>query len=692
MVLLGGLEFVAGAAAVGALRKTEFGSRILESVTSTARSVLYDDPDVDHAENEAANLNEATSSPARVKLRIRSMRVPELRGPRDYPPEERVLRGLLLLEQVSNAVPRRYGDVGGAWYMVFSTALQGRSLAHMLRCSAPAGPCLILIKDSEGRIFGAYCSELREAPSQGQAHFFGTGETFLLAVGELRLPPMPASAPSNSPKPRRPSALQRGSSADSPPCAHGGAHLLATYPPPWVVAKEAEGDGTGGGGAAAGSGSRCGGGGAKTPTSRPPRPSPLQPPPPQQQQPQQQQQQQPPPPPPQPQQQQPCAGCEVQSPCLIGAPLDSPQGSMPPLAAGAAMLAPAAATGEAATAAAVARRISSSSPSLSPTRGGRGGDGGDGGDGVGRCETPPRRRRWTRDLDAGELTLDRSLSRDGSGPILVDDQLSPRSYFPNDDDDDDGRFAADHSHRYSDDGGGGDDGDAVQCCSPLCKRIVSTGAAVMGAPSRGSGGGGGCACAYGGGGGGGGGGGPDGSGVYSALGTPAASPRSARRLGARNKTVIYAFRWERKANDYFVRTDATSLVVGAGGHFGLSLNDSLTGGTSGSSATFGNLPLPSCAGATGATGATGVGAGAAAGAGVGAAVAPASPMPGRGSGGGPTPVAVSRSATPPQPPGVASGDPDDVEYFTCAALEVWAVDEPRARQLCADYEAFPNDG
>ena len=62
--------------------------------------------------------------------------------------------------------------------------MHGTSLSHLLRCAADAGPCLLLVRDSEQRVYGAYCTELREPRSggQGDSLFYGDGETRLIAL------------------------------------------------------------------------------------------------------------------------------------------------------------------------------------------------------------------------------------------------------------------------------------------------------------------------------------------------------------------------------------------------------------------------------------------------------------------------------------------------------------------------------
>ena len=126
MVVLLGMELVFGAAAAGALRNTETGRRVIDAAkaaAAAASSLVYDD----EADEAATDPN----SPYVIKQRLRSLHLPQLRGPPGIPPDERVLCGFSMLEQLASAVPRRFGDVGGAWHMLFSTALQGRSLAHL---------------------------------------------------------------------------------------------------------------------------------------------------------------------------------------------------------------------------------------------------------------------------------------------------------------------------------------------------------------------------------------------------------------------------------------------------------------------------------------------------------------------------------------------------------------------------------
>lgn len=149
-------------------------------------------------------------SPMRVGLsrRPRPTVLPELRGNAEAAASSVLLRPDVLA-QVAASLPRRYGDTGAAWHCLFSTATDGFSLAHLLRTCHGAGAVVVLVHDRTGRVFGAYCSELRaidDAPAGGSGSgFYGTGEAFLFALAQLALPPLPEKQIS-SPDPSAPDA------------------------------------------------------------------------------------------------------------------------------------------------------------------------------------------------------------------------------------------------------------------------------------------------------------------------------------------------------------------------------------------------------------------------------------------------------------------------------------------------------
>jgi len=74
---------------------------------------------------------------------------------------------------------------GASWSLIYSTARDGISLNTLLRkaaaAAAPAAtaaPCLLVVKDGSGAVFGAFTTEgWHVAP-----RFYGTGESFVFSV------------------------------------------------------------------------------------------------------------------------------------------------------------------------------------------------------------------------------------------------------------------------------------------------------------------------------------------------------------------------------------------------------------------------------------------------------------------------------------------------------------------------------
>lgn len=61
------------------------------------------------------------------------------------------------------------------WHLGYSTLTHGISLRTLYRSTAGAGPCLLVIQDIDGNVFGAYASDgLRP-----HANTYGTMETYL---------------------------------------------------------------------------------------------------------------------------------------------------------------------------------------------------------------------------------------------------------------------------------------------------------------------------------------------------------------------------------------------------------------------------------------------------------------------------------------------------------------------------------
>ncbi|XP_063155661.1 oxidation resistance protein 1 isoform X2 [Candoia aspera] len=78
------------------------------------------------------------------------------------------------IEKLTKHLPPR--TIGYPWTLVYSTAKHGMSLKTLYRTMAGLDtPVLLVIKDSDGQIFGALASE----PFKVSDGFYGTGETFL---------------------------------------------------------------------------------------------------------------------------------------------------------------------------------------------------------------------------------------------------------------------------------------------------------------------------------------------------------------------------------------------------------------------------------------------------------------------------------------------------------------------------------
>jgi hypothetical protein len=87
--------------------------------------------------------------------------------------------GELLRAICRDVLPRRYGIRD--WSLAFSTEQHGCSLhtAYANLAERPEGPVVLLVQDTAGHVFGAYCS----VPPRPDDQYRGTGETCLFAAG-----------------------------------------------------------------------------------------------------------------------------------------------------------------------------------------------------------------------------------------------------------------------------------------------------------------------------------------------------------------------------------------------------------------------------------------------------------------------------------------------------------------------------
>ncbi|XP_013209367.1 oxidation resistance protein 1 isoform X2 [Microtus ochrogaster] len=112
------------------------------------------------------DINSKQSTPAKADLESESFR-PNLSDPSE----------LLLpdqIEKLTKHLPPR--TIGYPWTLVYGTGKHGTSLKTLYRTMAGLDtPVLMVIKDSDGQVFGALASE----PFKVSDGFYGTGETFV---------------------------------------------------------------------------------------------------------------------------------------------------------------------------------------------------------------------------------------------------------------------------------------------------------------------------------------------------------------------------------------------------------------------------------------------------------------------------------------------------------------------------------
>ncbi|KAB5542617.1 oxidation resistance protein 1 [Coniochaeta sp. 2T2.1] len=120
-----------------------------------------------------------------------------LNGFREDTPSHSRLLTPAIAEEIRNMVPARLG-IGDEWNLVYSLDQDGASLATLYeKCSRYQGRrvgFVLVVKDHEGGIFGAYLSDFPHPSPK----YFGTGECFLWRASLMAsLPPPPSADTTN---------------------------------------------------------------------------------------------------------------------------------------------------------------------------------------------------------------------------------------------------------------------------------------------------------------------------------------------------------------------------------------------------------------------------------------------------------------------------------------------------------------
>ncbi|ORZ14164.1 TLD-domain-containing protein [Absidia repens] len=94
------------------------------------------------------------------------------RDPSTYP----LLTGLLS-EQLRPYLPRRY-RLASEWNLLYSLDQHGASLSTLYHRAMDSGPCIMVLRDDENQVFGAFLNEAIRV----DLSYYGTGECFLWKI------------------------------------------------------------------------------------------------------------------------------------------------------------------------------------------------------------------------------------------------------------------------------------------------------------------------------------------------------------------------------------------------------------------------------------------------------------------------------------------------------------------------------
>jgi hypothetical protein len=166
------------AAAVAAKVLSSSASSALPT-SGLASAVFHEDADNDHARVLAGSglFNDLCACLPAVFF---GLPAPVLLVPRPLPPATDTLKSHLMPTTawfaINSALPER---VRGAWALAYSSAQHGASFAQFShRLSAAQRPCVVLVRDKGGAVFGGFVAE----PASFRPTFFGSEQCFVFSV------------------------------------------------------------------------------------------------------------------------------------------------------------------------------------------------------------------------------------------------------------------------------------------------------------------------------------------------------------------------------------------------------------------------------------------------------------------------------------------------------------------------------
>uniref|UniRef100_A0A8C5DDU4 TLDc domain-containing protein n=1 Tax=Gouania willdenowi TaxID=441366 RepID=A0A8C5DDU4_GOUWI len=146
--------------------RQEPGFMVVKKNEATEKSADEPITDFNVKEWEITTKEEANSTSIKTELEPETFK-PNLKEPSDLLEAEQI-------EKLARNLPPR--TIGYPWTLAFGTSKHGMSIKSLYRAmQGQDTPVLMVIKDSDGQVFGALASE----PFKVSDGFYGTGETFL---------------------------------------------------------------------------------------------------------------------------------------------------------------------------------------------------------------------------------------------------------------------------------------------------------------------------------------------------------------------------------------------------------------------------------------------------------------------------------------------------------------------------------